>query len=318
MTGSHTHKLTLVSGMAMLLQSCSREAELFDVVYWYLPEIFERLSGRICLQEKNRPVVTTMFEWGTPSGKTPEPTPQTCDVLRKGLPVSAPWPALACCAFCVPFKNKDRVIGALCLGNPGTPLSEQERKLALITAEYLSLSISNIRLHDDLYELTIRDPLTGLYNRRYLEEILAKEVTRARRTKTTLGGIMVDLDHFKSLNDRLGHDAGDEVLRTVARTLGRGVRMDDSVCRYGGEEFFVLMTAGTVQDYMARAEYLRKQIADLEIHWQGRPIGSITASFGVAGFPAHADDPATVIRQADQALYRAKKKGRNRVECAVT
>jgi len=316
MTGPHTHKLTLLSGMAMLLQSCSREAELLDVIYWYLPGIFERISGRICLQEKNRPVVTPVFEWGKPSRENAGPIPQTCDVLQKGLPVSAGQAVLSCCAFCVPFKDKARVIGALCVGNPGVPLSTQDRKLALITAEYLSLSISNIRLNDALYELTLRDPLTGLYNRRYMEEVLKKEMTRAHRAGSTLGGIMVDLDHFKSLNDTLGHDAGDQVLKTVARTLSNAVRMEDTVCRYGGEEFFILMTAGTIEDFLVRAEDLKKQIADLDIQWRGRPVGSITASFGVAGFPLHADAPAAIIQKADQALYLAKKQGRNQVACA--
>jgi diguanylate cyclase (GGDEF)-like protein len=127
---------------------------------------------------------------------------------------------------------------------------------------------------------------------------------------------MVDLDHFKSLNDTLGHDAGDQVLKTVARTLSNAVRMEDTVCRYGGEEFFILMTAGTIEDFLVRAEDLKKQIADLDIQWRGRPVGSITASFGVAGFPLHADAPAAIIQKADQALYLAKKQGRNQVACA--
>jgi diguanylate cyclase (GGDEF)-like protein len=92
--------------------------------------------------------------------------------------------------------------------------------------------------------------------------------------------------------------------------------MEDTVCRYGGEEFFILMTAGTIEDFLVRAEDLKKQIADLDIQWRGRPVGSITASFGVAGFPLHADAPAAIIQKADQALYLAKKQGRNQVACA--
>jgi diguanylate cyclase (GGDEF)-like protein len=216
----------------------------------------------------------------------------------------------------VPIKDKSGVIGALCLGNPKTPVSGQYRKLALITAEYLALSISNIRLHDQLYERTLRDPLTSLYNRRYMDEVLMKEVARARRTGTMLGGIMVDLDHFKSLNDTLGHDVGDQVIKAVARTLNTAVRVEDTVCRYGGEEFFILMTAGSIEDYMDRADDLRRQIAGLDVHWQGRSVGVITASLGVAGFPMHADTPEALVRQADQALYQAKKQGRNQVVCA--
>ncbi len=316
MTDPHTRQLTLLSGMAMLLQSCSRESELFDVIYWYLPGLFPDVSGRICMKERNQPEVTTAFEWGESFRKKRSPRPRICDVLDKGLPVSAGKAARTCCAYCVPIKDKSGVIGALCLGSPKVRLSRQYRKLALISAEYLALSISNIRLHDQLYELTLRDPLTSLYNRRYLDEILAKEIPRARRAGSTLGGIMVDLDHFKSLNDTMGHDAGDQVLKAVAGTLINAVRMEDTVCRYGGEEFFILMTSGTIDDYMDRADELRQQIAVLDIHWQGRSVGSITASLGVAGFPMHADTPEALVRQADQALYQAKKQGRNRVVCA--
>lgn len=184
MAGPHTHKLTLLSGMAMLLQSCSRETELYDVIYWYLPQIFSHVSGRICLQEKNTQTVIPVFEWGKPSQTAVESKPLKCEVLKKGLPVSSRETSVACCAYCVPLKNINGTIGALCVGNPQFPLSEQYRKLALITAEYLSLSVSNIRLNHQLYELTIRDPLTGLYNRRYMDEILEKECERARRAGT--------------------------------------------------------------------------------------------------------------------------------------
>ncbi len=280
------------------------------------PDFFSDVSGRICLKENNRLKISTAFEWGDLTLKKEGPVSRTCDVLDKGLPVIAGNAVRTCCAYCVPIKDKSGVLGALCLGNPKVPLSGQYRKLALITAEYLALSISNIRLHDQLYERTLRDPLTSLYNRRYMDEILAKEIPRARRAGSTLGGIMVDLDHFKVLNDTLGHDAGDQVIKAFARTLINAVRMEDTVCRYGGEEFFVLMTAGTIEDYMDRAEDLRQQIAKLDIHWQGRPVGAITASLGVAGFPMHADTPEALVHQADQALYKAKEKGRNQVACA--
>jgi diguanylate cyclase (GGDEF)-like protein len=316
MAGPHTHRLTLLSGMAMLLQSCSRETELYDVIYWYLPKIFSHVSGRICLQEENKHTVIPIFEWGKPSQTAVEPMPLKCDVLGKGLPVSSRKTSLACCAYCVPLKNINGTIGALCVGNPQFTLSEQYRKLALITAEYLSLSISNIRLNHQLYELTIRDPLTGLYNRRYMDEILEKEFQRVRRAGTALGGIMVDLDHFKILNDTLGHDAGDQVLKTVAHTLIHATRTQDAVCRFGGEEFFVLMTGGTIKDYLTRAGDLNTRIAALDILWQGVSVGPITVSLGVAGFPVHADTPEILVHKADQALYRAKKQGRNRVVCA--
>lgn len=316
MTDSHAHKLTLLSGMALLLQSCAREDELLDVVYWYLPTLFSDIPGRICLQDRTLQIAEPVFEWGEQDRMTPDPLPRQCQVLQKGIPVTACQDPLACRACCVPFKYKEQIFGALCLGDPENPLPQQFRGLALITAEYLALSVSNIRLHDRLHEMTLKDPLTGLYNRRYMDEILARELPRAERAGTTLGVVMVDLDHFKRLNDTFGHHAGDQVLKTVAHTLIRAMRTEDTVCRFGGEEFFILMTGGTIKDYLVRAGDLKNRIAALDIQYEGQAMGPVTASFGVAGFPAHADTSECLVQQADQALYRAKENGRNRVECA--
>ena len=161
--------------------------------------------------------------------------------------------------------------------------------------------------------MTIKDPLTGLFNRRYMERVIPLEFMRAKRAHTTLGGIMVDLDHFKSVNDTFGHDAGDAVLRKVGIFLNSMFRMEDVVCRFGGEEFFVLMTAGGPEDYCRKAQEVRGGIKALEISWKGRQISPITVSLGVAVFPDHAQTVDEMIKMADKALYVAKRQGRDRV-----
>src|SRR5262245_740077 len=163
-----------------------------------------------------------------------------------------------------------------------------------------------------LREQAITDPLTGLYNRRYLWEFLRREWVRARRKNESLAVIMIDLDHFKRINDAHGHQAGDFVLVAVAGLLRNQIRSSDIVCRYGGEEFALVLPEASVENVRLRAEHIRAAIKGLDLTHQGVPLARITASLGVALFPHHADSPDSLIRAADEALYEAKRVGRDR------
>jgi diguanylate cyclase (GGDEF)-like protein len=163
---------------------------------------------------------------------------------------------------------------------------------------------------------SIRDPLTGLYNRRYLEEMLERETRRAVRAEHGLGVLMLDLDHFKSFNDTYGHDAGDTVLRETAAFLLKSVRAEDIVCRFGGEEFIVILPLADLSVTQARAERIRSKIRELQVLHQGLSLGMVTVSVGVAELPQHGTSPKVLIEAADAALYRAKKAGRDRVAVA--
>ena len=167
-----------------------------------------------------------------------------------------------------------------------------------------------------LLDRALRDPLTGLYNRGYLEESLQREAGRARRTDQPFGVMMVDIDRFKRVNDTFGHAAGDAVLRAIGRYLLSHARAEDIPCRYGGEEFVLLMAHASLATVRERAEKLRAGARELGIEWEGRPVGPITLSIGIATFPDHADSGQAVLRLADAALYRAKQAGRNRVVVA--
>lgn len=317
---SDSQAFTLLSGMAMLLQSCNKEAELYDVTYWYLPQLFPDTPGGIYLMGEKDTPAEQVYAWG--DDKPGRVVPEDCRVIRKGVPMDAADVLGKACldcncgVYCLPFKDETRTFGALCLGKTGQTLSPPARGLAFFTAEFLTLAVSNIRLKKKLYEMTLRDPLTGLYNRRYMNEALEKEIPRAGRAGTSLGVVMIDLDHFKRLNDTFGHDAGDRVLVSVADALTAGLRTEDTVCRFGGEEFFVLMTGGSPDDYFNRAREIKAGIAALEISWKNRRVGPVTASLGVAAYPGHGRTAGDLIRRADQALYRAKDAGRNRVEMA--
>ena len=184
-------------------------------------------------------------------------------------------------------------------------------------AGQIGLSIANIKLRDALRTQSIRDALTGLYNRRHLEEILEREIRRSARAQQHLGIIVIDLDHFKSFNDPYGHDAGDAVLCETGLSLTSGIRAEDFVCRYGGEEFVVVLPTANLEAARARAETLRLKMKELTILHQGKSMGMITISAGVAVFPDHGTTPREVIAAADAALYEAKRNGRDQVAVAL-
>ncbi|HEY7656085.1 MAG TPA: diguanylate cyclase [Burkholderiales bacterium] len=163
-------------------------------------------------------------------------------------------------------------------------------------------------------ELAITDPLTGLHNRRYLWELLGRELLKARRNRTPVAAILADIDYFKRFNDAWGHEAGDFVLKRVADVIREHVRGSDIGCRYGGEELAVVLPDATLEVAVERAERLRRGIAALRLEHDGQPLDAVTASFGVAIYPAHARDAEALLRAADEALYEAKKAGRNRIE----
>jgi diguanylate cyclase (GGDEF)-like protein len=168
------------------------------------------------------------------------------------------------------------------------------------------------RVLGELREQAVTDPLTGLYNRRYLWEFLRREWIRAKRRNDTLAVIMIDLDHFKRVNDAHGHEAGDFVLTAVAGLLRNRIRSSDIVCRYGGEEFALVLPEASLENVRLRAEDIRMAIKDLDLTHQGVPLGRITASLGIALFPDHVDDPDSLMQAADAALYEAKGAGRDR------
>ena len=162
----------------------------------------------------------------------------------------------------------------------------------------------------------MRDALTGLYNRRYLIDAFERELHRARRSNEELAVLVIDIDHFKRINDTFGHAAGDEVLRCVARFMLSVVRAGDILCRLGGEEFVLLQTKAVADAIVERADKLRHDIAKLDIVHQGRRVGPVTLSIGIAIFPLHGLTVDAMLHAADDALYAAKHAGRNRVMMA--
>jgi diguanylate cyclase (GGDEF)-like protein len=184
-------------------------------------------------------------------------------------------------------------------------------RLATGSASQIAAQLSNLQLRESLREQSIRDPLTHLFNRRFLEESLKLALNRATRSMQPLSVILIDIDHFKWFNDSFGHAAGDQVLQSLARLLQMSFRASDICCRYGGEEFVIIVADSALQDTIERANTLCRQVEGFNLDYDGQRLGSITVSAGVATFPEHGNSFEALLRTADRCLYESKRKGRN-------
>jgi diguanylate cyclase (GGDEF)-like protein len=200
--------------------------------------------------------------------------------------------------------------------SPDNGVLERKQQLAQTVAGQLGLALATLKLQESLREMAVRDPLTGLFNRRYLEETLEREFLRAARQGVPIALIMLDIDHFKRCNDTYGHDAGDALLRELGAFLQRYCRGSDVACRYGGEEFILTLSDCSLEIACQRAEEMRQAVQILQVHHGRRTLEAITLSFGVAAFPEYGDNPDAVLKAADAAMYRAKQQGRDRVVAA--
>ncbi len=197
-----------------------------------------------------------------------------------------------------------------------TDIDDQMHTQQLLEEQVRQHTAALVAANARLQQESIRDALTGLYNRRYLEETMERETRRAVRAEHQLGVIMLDLDHFKNFNDLYGHDAGDAVLRETAAFLLKSVRAEDIVCRYGGEEFLVILPMADLKTACARAERICSKLHELHVLHRGQKLGKITISAGVAALPVHGALPEQLFKAADAALYCAKRQGRDRVASA--
>jgi diguanylate cyclase (GGDEF)-like protein len=221
--------------------------------------------------------------------------------------------------LCVQLVIRDQPLGILHISN-GPVYDEQSREhwvwLAAMVADRLALTISNLFLRDQLRDQSMRDALTGLLNRRSMDDLLDRELNRALRYERPIGIIMADIDHFKRFNDTYGHIAGDAMLRAVGQFFERHIRRDDIACRYGGEEFVLILPEATLAETRQRADTLCNDIRTVQLTYSDAPSETITLSIGVAEVPDHGTTSQMILQAADAALYRAKAEGRNRVAVA--
>ena len=325
-----SRELELLNRMGELLHACVSEDEAYAVIGRFAADLFPGYSGAVFVISASRNLVESRASWpDVPALDSTLFKPDDCLALRRGrmhvMDTTAnplrcthvPDPAPDC-SVCVPLVAQGESLGVLHLASPGVtgPWPDAMRRLAGTVADQAGLAVANLKLRETLRTQSIRDPLTGLFNRRYLEETLERELRRAERSRGKLSVVMLDLDRFKEFNDTFGHDAGDLLLRDFGRLLPEIVRGGDVVCRYGGEEFVIVLPEADVEVTRQRAERIRDAVRRLVVSHRGEPIGSVTVSAGVAGFPNDGTTATVLLQAADAALYRAKNGGRDRVVLA--
>ena len=332
-----TGEITQISELGSLLQACSSAEEVFRLIPERLRRLFPGGSGCVAVFTPSKNRVESVAEWGPCPPADRIFTPEQCWALRRGCVHAHPRGVFASrcphlaeegASVCVPLIANGETIGTLAVQNhehaaPSLVSADAEAdafarrcQLATAAAEHLAGAIANLNLREALRVQAIRDPLTGLYNRRYMQEFLDRELHAARRKQHPLSVMMLDLDHFKRHNDKFGHAAGDLALANVAETLSHCIRADDLACRYGGEEFLLILPECSLEQATIRGEDIRKRIREVSIADSGHETSPLTVSIGIAAFEETTDRADLLLKFADKALYDAKRAGRDCVVAA--
>jgi diguanylate cyclase (GGDEF)-like protein len=318
-----------LSRISDALQACLTLEEAYTVIPRLVQKLFPDYSGGIYLINASANLVEAVTTWGSNLSSESVFSPNDCWAIRCGRPhlFENTQSGLACQHYthplpeeclCIPMMAHGENIGLLYLSTvESEKLTKAKQELAMTVAEHIAMALANLKLRETLKNQSIRDPLTGLFNRRYLEESLEREILRSERQKQSLSVIMLDIDHFKHFNDTFGHEAGDILLQELGVFLQGSIRGSDIACRYGGEEFTLILPDTSATVAQQRAEQLREGIKHLHVQYRRQSLGVITLSLGVASFPENGQNATLVVRAADTALYQAKAQGRDCVVLAT-
>ncbi len=319
--------LRQLSDLGHMLQGCRSLDEAAIGLAATMAQLFRNSRGSINLVNASQNLVAPLCQWGGNATTDTAFAPDECWALRLGhaYPDSQSFTAAFTCRhlhaepdrdvrkqLCVPLLAQGSVLGTLTLLDDNA-IAAEIRAAAIAAAEQISLAVANLRLQETLRTQSLRDPLTGLFNRRYLEVSLARDLTRAIRRSQPLAVLMLDVDHFKRFNDTHGHDAGDALLTQFGELLTTCIRTEDVACRYGGEEFTIVLQEADAALALDRAEDICKAVRTLRVGYKNQDVGPVTVSIGIASYPQHGDSPEQLLRRADRALYAAKDAGRDQV-----
>jgi diguanylate cyclase (GGDEF)-like protein len=313
--------------MGELIQSCQTVKEACKILESYLPKLIPGQSGAVYLFDAGNNFLEAVAVWGDRSQNEEFFTLKECWALRRGQihvstssNISLRCPHLGKEAeneyypyICIPLTAQGETLGLLHSDLDAKYPTERQEALIQTIARWLSPAIANLKINENLHNLSILDSLTQLYNRRYMEELLEHELRRSARRNRHIGLIMLDIDYFKQFNDTYGHGVGDMVLQAISRYLQTSVRAEDFACRLGGDEFIVILPETTPSDTQKRGDILRQGVKDLTVDIPGVKLPQISVSVGVACYPEHGNDNEKLLQAVDQALYLAKQQGRGRV-----
>lgn len=323
-------KITLLLEMSDVMLACKSISELSEITAKYCGKVLSFSKGIFYIMHPSKDFLEANSTWGKPISTTNHFTDDQCWSLRLGHIHHAGFTDtdLTCdhvaghihndlCYLCVPLRAQNDIYGLLyveVLKKDGKyNLSSNEKLLINAFAELAALALANVRLRENLSYQSIRDPLTSLYNRRYLQEFLLKQIYQSERSERSLSVLMLDLDHFKRINDVNGHDAGDLILKQFSQLLTKEIRPGDLVARYGGEEFIIVFYDTDAKTALKRANNIRESVSLLHVKFGAQDTGKITVSIGIAEYPQDGKNSGELIERADKALYVAKNTGRNKV-----
>jgi diguanylate cyclase (GGDEF)-like protein len=319
---------SLLGQMGDFLQSSQKVEEVYQVVGNFATRLFKGMNGALYIFPPSHTRLDRVECWGEHPPERTSFNPEDCWAIRRGRThlVETRRSRLVCRHsdfkmgeedfqpfVCIPVQAQGEVQGSLVLSHIPAERVQDVLSLAGIFCERTAIAISNLRLRERLMTQSIQDSLTGLYNRLHMENSLERELTRAIRHARNLCVVMLDIDYFKPLNDELGHDAGDMVLQDLGKFLQTHIRTGDVACRYGGDEFTLILPESTLEDACKRVEGLRQGIKKLHFEYRGIRLPAITLSFGVAAYPQNGAFSRDLLLAADTALYRAKQEGRDRI-----
>jgi len=335
-----TKQMTLLNEMGALLECSGTAKEACAVVANSVQKLFpEAPCGALYLFKSSRDLIEAAIRWSKRDALAPTFPPDACWSLRRGHPhwSGDPGNGITCQhlterstieSLCVPMVAQGNTIGVLHIefqsradsqyDSGRESLRDSEQRLAISAASQIALSLASLQLRETLREQAIRDPLTRLFNRRFLEESLERELQLADRKKQSIAVLFLDLDHFKSFNDTFGHDAGDMVLQSLADLFRISFRSTDICCRYGGEEFAIILPESSSRDAAIRGDALRTEVKRLRLQYKKQNLGQLTLSAGIAAFPEHASTSVDLLKIADQCLYESKARGRDIVTVAAS
>ena len=334
---TRNREILLLGELGNRLQSSLTSEEAYVTIKQSVQKLFPDESGALYIYNAARNLLEVNVAWGEALSSEEFFTQEECQALcnRKIFQVDNLLTMLLCQHvqqkakelgnyiplpagyICAPLMAGGKTTGTIYLetANGSRPLSEKKLLVDAMSVQIM-LALTNLQLQETLRGQSVRDPLTGLFNRRYMDESFGREISRAIRKGQPLGIIMFDIDHFKEFNDTLGHCAGDAVLQELGVFLLEHFRGEDIACRFGGEEFVLILPDSSLDGTSKRAEGLCEAAKQLNIQLGGKLLNKFTLSLGVAAFPDHGNDAETLMRAVDQALYRAKKEGRDRVVVA--
>jgi diguanylate cyclase (GGDEF)-like protein len=326
-------EIMIINDMGDMLQSCLSIDDASAVIGDFVEKLFPSSTGGIYIYEFSRDLLNLSTSWGDLDTLRTIIYPGECWGLRRNKihQISSPNDRLLCQHIkepsgdgdfrnhiCIPLIGSEMTFGIFYISFALEDSISNVRNLVQAVSERAALAISNLSLRERLHEQIIRDPLTGLYNRRYMEKTLERELSRAIRHHGNLGLLMVDVDGLKSINDMYGHGAGDILLREIGNFLKSITRVEDIPSRFGGDEFIIVLNESILDGSYQRARSIRDGINNLEFHYMDEILGNIDVSIGVACYPEHGDTVDTLLNCAETALQKAKKSGRNEVYLSET